>query len=99
MMATQAAQTPTEAYRRSRNDIASMLDWLQMSLDAHAGRAEAEPANWALAGDLAEVRKRIMEVLTFVSGRTEADIEEALAELREEAGAARDQPSSTRRCQ
>jgi hypothetical protein len=83
-MATQTAQTPTEAYQRARSDIASMLDWLQMALDAHAGRAEAEPANWALAGDLAEVRKRIMEVLGFVSGFAEADIEEALAELRDE---------------
>jgi hypothetical protein len=68
-MAAQTAQTPTEAYQRSRNDIASMLDWLQMALDAHAEGVQAEPANWALAGALVEVRRRIMEVLAFVSGR------------------------------
>jgi hypothetical protein len=79
-MAKHEVQSAAEAYRAYRNDISAMVDWLQMALDAHAERAAAQPANWGFAGDLAEVRKRVREVLSLVSGHTEAEIEETLGE-------------------
>ena len=78
---TRPKQTAVEAYQDHRRDIATMIDWLEMELDRHAERAAAEPANWSLAGDLGEVRRRVLETLAFLSGHTEADIDENLAEL------------------
>jgi len=75
-------QTPAEAYAEHRRDIAAMLDWFEMALGSREEAAKAEPQSRALVGDLAEVRWQIKETLAFLSGHDEAQIEEALAELR-----------------
>ena len=72
-------QTAAEAYETNRHDIILLVDLLKAELDRHAERAAAEPRNWSFAGDLGSVRRRIIEVLASLSGRTEASIEDALA--------------------
>jgi len=74
--------TAAGAYAEHRRDIAAMLDWFELALDTHEEAAKAEPDKWTFVGDLAEVRRRLLETLAFLSGHDEAAIEEALAELR-----------------
>jgi len=81
-MTNTTKKTAAEVYVEHRRDIAAMLDWMQMALDTHEEAAKAEPEKWTLVGDLAEVRRQIKETLAFLSGHDEADIEEALQELR-----------------
>jgi hypothetical protein len=77
-----AARKAAEAYAEHRRDIAAMLDWLEMALGTHEEAATAEPEKWTFAGDLAEVRRRLLETLAFLSGHDEPEIEQALDELR-----------------
>ena len=77
-----AAQKASETHAEHRRDSAAMLDWVQMALDAHEEAAKAQPGKWTFVGDLAEVRRRLLETLAFLSGHDAADIEEALEELR-----------------
>ena len=39
--------TAAETYAARRNDIARLIDVLQMELDKHAEQAKADPKNWA----------------------------------------------------
>ena len=71
-------QTAAEAYEANRKDIILLVDLLKAELDRHAERAAAKPRDWGLAGDLGSVRRRIIEVLASLSGRSEASIEDAL---------------------
>jgi hypothetical protein len=71
-------QTAAEAYESNRRDIILLVDLLKAELDRHAERAAAKPRDWGFAGDLGSVRRRIMEVLASLSGRSEASIEDAL---------------------
>jgi len=75
-------QTAAESYESNRRDIILLVDLLKAELDRHAERAAAEPRNWGFAGDLGSVRRRIIEVLASLSGRSVASIEDALADAR-----------------
>jgi hypothetical protein len=75
-------ETAAEAYESNQHDIILLVDLLKAELDRHAERAAAEPRNWGFAGDLGSVRRRIMEVLASLSGRSEASIEDILADAR-----------------
>ena len=75
-------QTAAEAYDSNRHDIILLVDLLKAELDHHAERAAAKPRDWGFAGDLGSVRRRIMEVLASLSGRSEASIEDALIDAR-----------------
>ena len=81
-MTNTTKKTAAETYVERQRDIVAMLDWMQMALDTHEEAAKAEPEKWTAVGDLAKVRRQIKETLAFLSGHDEADIEEALAELR-----------------
>lgn len=74
--------TAAETYEQHRVDIARVLDWLDMELDRHGKAAAEDPTNWARAGDLTEVRRRLIETLAFISGHEIKDIEELLDECR-----------------
>ena len=75
-------QTAAEAYEANRHDIILLVDLLKAELGRHAELAAAEPRSWAFAGTLGSVRRRLLEVLIFLSGRSEASIEDALADAR-----------------
>lgn len=75
-------ETAAERYAARRNDIARLLDVLQMELDRHAAEAEADPKNWGRAGDLDLVRSNLIDTVAFISGAKmeREDVERLLAE-------------------
>ena len=73
-------QTAAEAYEANRHDTIVLVDLLKAELDRHAERAAAKPRDWGFAGDLGSVRRRIIEVLASLSGRSEASIEDQVAD-------------------
>ena len=64
----QPRQTATDAYAAARNDIARLLDVLDMELAKHAERAKADAKNWGFAGDLQKVRSDLIDTTAFISG-------------------------------
>lgn len=72
--------TAAEAYAAHRGDLARLLDVLQMELDRHAERAKAEPTNWGFAGDLAQVRSNLIDLVGTLSGVDRAEVEGLLAD-------------------
>jgi hypothetical protein len=77
-----AKQTARELYDERREDIARVLDWLDMEFDRHQTNAKANPKDWGYAGDLGHVREKLIETLAFLSNRETQDIEDLLSECR-----------------
>jgi hypothetical protein len=69
-----------ETYQARANDIARLMDVLQMELDKHADAAKADPKNWSKAGDLGKVRSDLIDLVGFMSGMERQVIEDFLAE-------------------
>jgi hypothetical protein len=69
-----------DSYQGKANDIARLIDVLQMELEKHASAAVADAKNWGRVGDLGEVRRRLMETVSFLSGMEIQNIETFLAE-------------------
>lgn len=82
MTSTTNHATAQQTYASRSNDIARLLDVLQMELQTHAERAAAQPANWGFAGDLGKVRSDLIDAVEFITnGRmTRPDIERFLDE-------------------
>ncbi|MBL0926214.1 MAG: hypothetical protein J0L78_09715 [Planctomycetes bacterium] len=74
---TPASQQPTaaETYATRRNDIARLMDVLQMELDKHAEAAKADPKNWGRTGDLGKVRSDLIDLVGFMSGMDREHVE------------------------
>jgi hypothetical protein len=74
---TPAPQQPTaaETYATRRNDIARLMDVLQMELDKHAEAAKADPKNWGRTGDLGKVRSDLIDLVGFMSGMDRERVE------------------------
>ena len=74
---TPAPQQPTaaETYATRRNDIARLMDVLQMELDKHAEAAKADPRNWGRTGDLGKVRSDLIDLVGFMSGMDREHVE------------------------
>lgn len=77
---SQPRQTATDAYTAARNDIARLLDVLDMELAKHAERAKADAKNWGLAGDLQKVRSDLIDTTAFISGMERDAVEGFLAD-------------------
>jgi hypothetical protein len=75
-----ATQTAADAYAARLNDIARLMDVLQMELDKHAQAAKADPRNWGRAGDLAKVRGDLITTVAFMAGMDTDQVEDFLAE-------------------
>lgn len=69
-----------DAYQARQNDIARLIDVLQMELAKHAEQAKADPRNWGFAGSLGKVRNDLIEMVEFLSGMDRQAIEDFLAE-------------------
>ena len=67
--------TAAEAYASCRNDIARLMDVLQMELDKHAEGAKADPRNWGRTGDLGKVRSDLIDLVGFMSGMDREHVE------------------------
>ncbi len=81
-MRKRTTTTAAETYAARRNDIARLLDVLQMELDRHAQEAKADPKNWGRTGDLDLVRSNLIDTVAFISGAKmeREDVERFLAE-------------------
>ena len=71
-----------DTYRRRKEDIGALLDWISMELDEHAAHADREGGpDWADAGDLVHVRNRLIETLAFVAQQDEEFVKETLTDV------------------
>ena len=77
---THAQTNAADAYQARANDIARLIDVLQMELDKHATSAKADAKNCGKVGDLGEVRRKLIEMVCFMSGMDRSNIEDFLAE-------------------
>jgi len=77
-----AKQTARELYDERRDDIARVLDWLDMELDRHRTRAKPNPKDHGYPGDLGHVREKLIETLAFLSNGEPQEIEDLLNECR-----------------
>ena len=64
---TKPEPSAAETYAARRNDIARLLDVLQMELDKHDTEQKADPRNWGHAGDLGKVREDLINIVGFMS--------------------------------
>lgn len=64
---TKPGPTAAETYAARRNDIARLMDVLQMELDKHDAEQKADPRNWGHAGDLGKVREDLINLVGFMS--------------------------------
>ncbi len=69
-----------DAYQAHTNDIARLIDVLQMELDKHADAAKADAKCWGKVADLGKVRSDLIELACFISGTERQAIEGFLAE-------------------
>jgi hypothetical protein len=69
-----------ETYQTKANDIARLMDVLQMELDKHADEAKADARCWGKVGDLGKVRNDLIEMVSFMSGMDRENIEAFLTE-------------------
>ena len=72
---TKPEPTAAEAYAARRNDIARLMDVLQMELDKHAEGAKADPRNWGFAGSLGKVRSDLIDLVGFLSNMDREHVE------------------------
>ena len=75
-------QTARELYDQRRQDIARVMDWIELELDKHKTNAKANPTDWGYPGDLGHVREKLIETLAFLSNSEPEDIENLLGECR-----------------
>ena len=77
---TKPEPTAAETYAARRNDIARLMDVLQMELDKHVEGAKADPRNWGFAGSLGKVRSDLIDLVGFMSGMDREHVEAFLAD-------------------
>jgi hypothetical protein len=75
-------QTASELYDQRREDIARVMDWIELELGKHQAAAEASPGDWSNAGDLGHVLEKLTQTLAFQSNREPETIENLLGECR-----------------
>ncbi len=74
--------TARQTYDQHRQDIARVLDWLDLELDKHRVNAKGRPDDWGYPGDLGHVREKLIETLAFLAGDTTQAINDLLTECR-----------------
>ncbi|MFO0082805.1 MAG: hypothetical protein ACK55O_09345 [Phycisphaerales bacterium] len=72
---TKPEPTAAETYAARRNDIARLMDVLQMELDNHADGAKADTRNWGFAGSLGKVRSDLIDLVGFLSNMDPEHVE------------------------
>ena len=72
-----------ETYAARSNDIARLIDVLEMALAKHHERANAAPNNWGFPGNLGKVRSDLIDTIAFISGMGRDAIEAFLDDASE----------------
>ena len=79
-MKNETTTNARDAYQAHANDIARLIDVLQMELEKHADAAKTDAKNWGKVGDLGKIRSDLIEMVEFMSGMDRQTIENFLAE-------------------
>jgi len=79
-MTNDTTNNARDAYQARANDIARLIDVLQMELDKPATAAKADAKCWGKVGDLGKVRSDLIEMVGFMSGMDREAVEGFLAE-------------------
>lgn len=75
-----AANDARTTYQAHQNDIARLMDVLQMELDKHAQAASTKTKCWGEAGELGKVRNDLIDLVSFISQMDRQTIEDFLSE-------------------
>jgi hypothetical protein len=75
-------QTARDLYTQRREDIARLIDWLDLELGKHQAKAESEPRDWGYAGDLGNVRAKLVRAVAFLANQEPQTIENLLGDCR-----------------
>ena len=75
---TNAGKMATRLYEQRQKDCERLIELLKTELQAHRERRGKDNVNYAFIGDLAHVRSCMKDVVMFLSGRTEAEVEDAI---------------------
>jgi hypothetical protein len=67
-------------YWSRRKDVEALLSWLGLEVQQHAEYARKDGLTYADVGDLTEVRRQLIQALSFLAQRDEDDIESGLAD-------------------
>ena len=73
--ATKTEPTAAQTYAARQNDIARLMDVLQMELDKHVEQAKADRKNWGRTGDLGKVRSDLIDLVGFLSNMDPEHVE------------------------
>lgn len=79
-MPRNAANDAKTTYQTHQNDIARLMDVLQMELDKHAQAASTKTKCWGEAEELGKVRSDLIDLIGFISGFEREAIEDFLTE-------------------
>ena len=77
---TKPEPTARETYAARANDIARLIDVLQMELEKHAAAAKGDQKCWGRVGDLGKVRSDLIDTVAFMSGMDREDVKRFLAD-------------------
>lgn len=77
---TKPEPTAAETYAARRNDIARLLDVLEMELERLDTDAKTNPGDWGHAGSLAQVRGDLVRAVGFLSSSDPDEVERFLAD-------------------
>jgi hypothetical protein len=84
-MTTDKTSKMTEACRRHRADIASLIDFIAQDMDARLKDAETTPGNWSIEAQMARIRWHLIETAASCMGTEPERIVETLADMRDDA--------------
>lgn len=82
MRTMKPVETASQAYARLEHDAANILKLVARELKAHGKKQAAEPANWGFPGDLAEVKGRMKQALSFLMGGEDEEANDRAIEAR-----------------
>lgn len=73
-----ATSKPAIVCESHQKDIARLMGFLQMELDRHAQDSNAR--TWGHAGELGDIRSRMIDLVSLASGMERDEVEGSLAE-------------------
>ena len=79
-MSKDTTNRPHDAYQARANDIARLMDVLQMELAKHAQAASTNAKCWGEAEEIGKVRSDLIDLVGFISGFDRQNIEDFLTE-------------------
>lgn len=80
-MSKEVRQTAAaNAYQAHANDIAKLIDIIEVEVASRAKRVQTDRGAWELVGTAAGLRVRLVEIVASLTGRDEPAVLECLAD-------------------